>query len=655
MRDDLIERSTALVAEFEFPEPEFEFTVGLANSHLDLLDGTFVEEGHPGLLLKAAWARGRVLLHGEGGAGKTTVARRLMASLSDEGRFVALVDLRDWDPDMLSAWEELLGEPAARADLLLECLSKPEFGEGDLALLGPEAPALLVLDGLNETPGPTANSILEVADGIAARNPHVGVLVTDRLLRRTLPNRHWQLAGIIDVLLPGGTAVPGQLSRGNAFFLDLAIEDAPSEAEEGLSETTPATAILDKYLVLHVGLNGVELSQASTAAADAYLQSSSRVFELERFESIAGEKAVEALMGAGLLKGDDGHAIFRHHLFHDDLAARWLAEGGDDRWNAENFAALTFEANSFDALALALTRVGDADGADHFVLSVYDYNYYGTAYALAEGDRLGDTAVGRDTRLAIISMLAERRFDRMVPTVAQVEDALRLFDDETTADLRQADTLDRLLELVAGIEIEDPLIRRWQALFIAAPGSRAPGDAVEHLVGDNPLLGWTAANVLRRTKMDDKQMVAVWAAMREDVRPVVRWRAAHALGNQPIEESVARLLDATHDENALVRYGAVRSLVDLAAAHEGLREEILSALEGEAARLVADPKPALELERSLQRVDSTPEWIADVAPLVQELWAKAPSIERREHWRVVARRIGNPSPMDAGSATTTAA
>lgn len=652
MREDLIERSAALVGEFQFPEPQFEFTVGLAGSHLDLLEGTFVEEGNPSLLLQAARARGRVLLHGEGGAGKTTVAKRLMASVSEEGRFVALVDLRDWNPDMLSAWNELRGEPAARADLLLESLSTPEFGEGDLALLSPEAPALLVLDGLNETPGPTADSILEVADGIAARNPQVGVLVTDRLLRRTLPSRHWQLAGIIDVLLPGGKTVAGQLARGNAFFLDLAIEDASSE-EDGLSET-PATAILDKYLALHVGLDGAGLSHASTAAADAYLQSSSRVFELERFEAIAGEEAVEALAGAGLLKGNDGHAIFRHHLFHDDLAARWLAEGGEDRWNADNFAALTFEANSFDVLALALTRVGTADGANHFVLSVYDYNYYGTAYALAEGDRLGDTAVGSDTRLAIISMLAERRFDRMVPTVAQVEDALRLFDDETAPDLRQADTLGQLLELVASAEIEDPLIHRWQELFVAPPGSPAPEDAVEYLVGDNPLLGWTAANVLRRTEMDDEQVAAVWTAMKADVHPVVRWRAAHALGNQPIEESVARLLDATSDKNALVRYGAVRSLVDLAATHENLRPEILSALEDDAARLVNDPKPAVELERSLQRVDSTPEWIADVSPLVQELWAKAQSIEDREHWRVVARRIGNPTPMDAGSAKTAA-
>jgi hypothetical protein len=147
--------------------------------------------------------------------------------------------------------------------------------------------------------------------------------------------------------------------------------------------------------------------------------------------------------------------------------------------------------------------------------------------------------------------------------------------------------------------------------------------------------------------MDGGQLQAVRSALLGDERSVVRWRAAHALGSQLATESVPSLLDATEDADALVRYGAVRSLVDLAARHEALRGTILSALKDEAERLVADPKPALELERALQRVDATPEWITAITPLVEELWAKAPSIERREHWRVVARKIEHPAPLSS--------
>ncbi|HUZ81138.1 MAG TPA: HEAT repeat domain-containing protein, partial [Gaiellaceae bacterium] len=365
----------------------------------------------------------------------------------------------------------------------------------------------------------------------------------------------------------------------------------------------------------------------------------SRTFPLERFTSIAGHTATEKLLAAGLLREEHGSAIFRHHLFHDDLAARWLAAGDIERWSAKTFAALTFDANSFDVLALALARIPQRDRADRFVLSVYDYNYYGTAYALAEAARLGETAVDNDTRLAIVSMLAERRFDNMRLTVAQVEDALRLFDDPTTMELRNASSIGELLDAVDAKHISDPHICAWQRLFVAPPASAAPAEAIAALTAEDPLLGWTAANVLRRTIMDADQLAAVRSALGEDTRSVVRWRAAHALGSQPEADSVGALLEATRDSDDLVRYGAVRSLIDLAYTHRPLRERILTQLILEADRLSADPKPSLELERALQRVDANADWIADITPLVEALWAAAPTIERRERWRGVARDI----------------
>ncbi|MCW2981285.1 MAG: hypothetical protein JWO14_3012 [Solirubrobacterales bacterium] len=641
MATTLAESSAKFAEGLELPEPAFHFTIGLAEGHLPLLEGRFTEEGEPQILIDAALKHGRVLLHGEGGVGKSTVAKRLLIKVRQEEGFAALVDLRDWNPDILSTWEELDGEPVTRADLLLEGLGNPRFNEGDLALLGESTAAIIVFDGLNETPGPTAASILEVAEEIARRNPRVGILVTDRLLRRSLPSRRWQLASVVEVSAPDGTVSLSSLARGNAFFLSLAIKN-------GLGDR-PAKGVLDEYLSRHVGLTGQGLSRASKAAADAYFESSSRVFDLARFISTAGDDAVDSLVDGGVLRRQGSEGVFSHHLFHDDLAARWLAAAGEDQWNAKTFEALTFEANSFDALALALTRIDEPELADRFVLSVYDYNYYGTAYALAEGVRLGGTRVGQDTYLAIVAMLAERRFDPMLPTFDQVEDALRLFEDETAISLRRARSVEELLEEVAKFEVADPVICKWQPLFVTAPGSPATEQIVNFLVGANPLLGWTAANVLRRTKISPEQLARVWSVLADDERPVVRWRAAHALGSQPEDGSVERLFGATCDEDSLVRYGAVRSLVDLAAEHQSLREPILARLEIEAERLVDDPRPAKELERSLQRVESDAAWLDAITPLVEELWAKAPTDERREHWRLVARQIANPPAPEPGA------
>jgi hypothetical protein len=515
---------------------------------------------------------------------------------------------------------------------LLERLGAPAFEEETLNMLGPDVPTLIVLDGLNETPGPTAESILEVADGIASRNPQAGLIVTDRLLRRRLPSRHWQLAGVADVTSLDGSPQPHQpLARGNAFFLSLALDEVISAPTD--------TKVLDLYLTKHVQITEEQITCAAEAAARAYLHSPARTFQLDPFRRIAGDSTTENLQAAGLLRQEHGLAIFRHHLFHDDLAARWLAAGDADRWTAETFAALTFDANSFDVLALALARISDQSRADRFVLSVYDYNYYGTAYALAEARNLGETAVDEDTRLAIISMLAERRFDKMRLTVAQVEDALRLFDDPTTLELREAPSVAELLKIVGTKDISDPHIAMWQRLFATSPSSSAPAEAVKALIGDDPLLGWTAANVLRRTVMEADQLEMVRNALAESLRSVVRWRAAHALGSQAEAENIEPLLDATRDPDDLVRYGAVRSLVDLAYAHSALREYIITALVAEAERLSSDPKPAGELERSLQRVDADVRWITDITPLVEAFWAAAPTIERRERWRAVARDI----------------
>jgi HEAT repeats len=630
--NDLLRQSREAITSFDLPNPPFQFTIGLAQSHLDLLEGVFAEQGDPDLLLEAASTRGRALLHGEGGVGKTTIAKRLLIKVAEHGGFAALIDLRDWSPKLLAEWDKLRADPIVRAHLLLKRLGIPTFDEETLGTLDPDVAILIVLDGLNETPGPTAESILEVADGIASRNPQAAVIVTDRLLRRRLPSRHWQLAGVADVTVPDGSPkIDHPLARGNAFFLSLAMAD-------GTGAPT-STAALDLYLSRHVEVTDEEIDRAAKAAADAYLESSSRTFPLERFAALAGPSATDKLLSAGLLREEHGLAIFRHHLFHDDLAARWLAAGDAHRWTATSFAALTFDANSFDVLALALARIPEQDRADRFVLSVYDYNYYGTAYALAEAAHLGEIAVDQDTHLAIISMLAERRFDSMRLTVAQVEDALRLFSDPTTVKLREASSMTKLISLVGAAEISDPHIEEWQRLFVAAPSSPAPAEAIDALTGDDPLLGWTAANVLRRTVIDPAQLEAVRTTLAEDERSVVRWRAAHALGSQEDASSVGSLLGATHDADRLVRYGAVRSLIDLAYAHRSLRDQILESLAADAQRLAADPKPSQEIERALQRVDANADWIADVTPLVEALWAAAPTIERRERWRVVARDI----------------
>src|SRR4051812_7570794 len=98
--DSLLARSTAMVDGFQLPEPEFLFEIGLAKDHPRLLEGVFERTGGPEILAELARTTGRVLLHGEGGIGKSTIARRLLAHACAVGDLAVLVDLRRWTPSL---------------------------------------------------------------------------------------------------------------------------------------------------------------------------------------------------------------------------------------------------------------------------------------------------------------------------------------------------------------------------------------------------------------------------------------------------------------------------------------------------------------------------------------------------------------------------
>ena len=80
------------------------------------------------------------------------------------------------------------------------------------------------------------------------------------------------------------------------------------------------------------------------------------------------------------MDGDD--ASFRHHLIHDYLAALHMAQDRST-WTPGGFDTITLTASSFDPLAMVLEQLPDPADADLFLRRIYDWNFYGAAYALA--------------------------------------------------------------------------------------------------------------------------------------------------------------------------------------------------------------------------------------------------------------------------------
>src|SRR5262249_23464736 len=147
--------------------------------------------------------------------------------------------------------------------------------------------------------------------------------------------------------------------------------------------------------------------------------------------------------------------------------------------------------------------ISSPHAADLFVRRVYDWNLYGAAYALAEALSNGIRSVSRETEVMLVAMLAERRWDRIYTTAERSRDALSLFPPNSTARtlLEEATDLEAIFGVVLQVQSEKEDFLAWRRLFTLPPGSDVPDDAIRLLEHKNSVLGWTAANVLKRVRL----------------------------------------------------------------------------------------------------------------------------------------------------------
>lgn len=461
-------------------------------------------------------------------------------------------------------------------------------------------------------------------DEFAARAPWAGMLVTDRLQRRPLPSQLWQFATVTHVVHPGD----GGSGPDNALLLDIgggASGDGYNEAE-----------ILLAHLVEHAALRDEELEQLTTTCLDLYRryrEGQGRFFETRALIAGVGRDVVERLSDSEELQQEGERAYFRHHLFHDALAAAAVI-ADDEYWTRDCFDALTFEANSFDAVALALELIDDTEVGDKFVRDVYDWSLYASAYAVSQGRRHGSIAVSESAELALLAVLAERRWDPIAPSVQKVEDALRVSPAPVADRLLAARSLDEVIELVRA-EASRDAVEDWLPLFA---GEASEEDLVGSL-SRGPVPGWIAANVLRRRPLSGSAREGVLKALGSPER-TVRWRAAHTLGADESDQAVDGLLAILdNDDWHWAKYGAVRALVEVAANDEQRREFVLEQLRKRLSQLALQELVFRELQSALQLRDPPIGWASAVAPLIEELFASAATVAEQDHWRRVGKRI----------------
>ncbi len=621
---------------FDIPSPRFDLQVASAKTYDRLFDFTNESLLREEQLLASAISSGRVLVAGRGGGGKTVFMKRCALQCADLGYVAVFVSLKFFNQEKASSWLSLQSR-LSKIDFLLRNLNTAEIGIAELDSLSPAVKRILFIDGLNEVESKVAQELIFCLDEYAGTAISTSVIVSDRLVRREFvsPER-WALYAIqplssqeiSSLVRPGGETITASQQEllTSPFFLNLYLSNR--------SIASTSAAEIDEWFLEH-SLAPEEVLSSAEAAYRVYGRSS-RSFLLDEFEVIAGESATQKLLSSGGLTISGNDALFDHHLKHDFLASRYLAEHRQ-LWSKEAFDHVTFSGSSFDAIMMCLEQVPQHK-ADNFIRSVYDWNLYGVGYSLSESRHHN---VSEEMRRVMIAMFAERLWDPIQPTAIKARDTLKLLrQDPDSQRFLHCRTLEDVLDFIRTSWQGPSWFLQWRDLFATRVRSEV-SDAVQHFIEEeDSVIGWTVANVLRRCVLTEVQQANLRNLVSE-APSVVRWRAAHTLGAFPSQENLQALTQALQNEDRLVRYGGLRSCFESAAqASEPLRGETFAMLKRNSHLILGHSSLKDEMRRAMlipqaKRPDS---WVKCCIDLIST-WQSLESSADQEKWTRTAQSL----------------
>ncbi len=624
--------------QLRFSTPEFRLTIGWASTYDDLFAGS-IEMTEEDSVLDVALKKGRCIVTGRGGGGKTQMLHRIMRTASERGVVAVLVDLKDWTKPDYSTWTDWTkSDIGSGASFLLERFSQPRVDALSLDYLPPSTQKLLIVDGLNEIIAPVGQQILLALDEFAGDQIGLSVLVADRLTRRSLPSpTRWALATVLPIameiivqycsedVLRSSSAD----SLATPYFLDAAIQK--QTVAERPSETHR------RFLHDHGGLEDAELDTVAGAAYRLYQDSGTRTFPVRLLIDMVGDELTARLLQNGVLVPVDQGvgAQFAHHLLHDYLAARHVSTLAPDAWTRDLLRTISFDGGSFDTISLVLSLL-TKEKADAFLRRLYDWNPYAAAYALSDMD---DSSSGPSLEMqrVIFAMLAEKRFDIVEPTRQRATDALAIINARSAAEIKTSKTMRELSAALGAAKSDEAWFDDWVSLYTRASELQVSDADLERIRHEDSIVGWTVANVARRMQLSDVQLTSLRSWLLED-GAVVRWRIAHVLGAHPSIESAVALAELLgNDVDSDVKYGAVRSLVETAARtkNDELRSSVVKLLTEIAPTLISQKKVKDELKRALCVVpgEAPESWFEVVAAVCKSVYVAEDEPTEREGWR----------------------
>jgi hypothetical protein len=640
---DLGDRIADAVGQLQVPTPEFLINIGWASSYEDLFAGHPDSQSEILNLNKTAMEKGFVLLTGKGGGAKTVIIIRLAKNALKSQALPFVVSLKDWTGKDYVSWDAADSQ-SAKVDFLLSRFGLVSLSSVDLEGISPKIVRLILVDGLNEVNSRVGQEIIYALEDYVRFAPNSRIVVTDRLVRRGFVNRsRWKLAIVCPLQL---TEVEKQIAKkfGKRAVSALSQESrslltSPYFLDAYLREGTIAATRsqeFETYFLNHVTLSNEEIGLSAIAAFEVY-KTASRTFPLAQFTEHTNAQIVQKLRSSGAMITEGQVAYFDHHLKHDYLVSRYLSQRPQE-WNDETFKVVTFGASSFETITLVLEQIVEVEAADSFLRHIYDWNPYGAGYAVAEARQ---TAASWEIRIVIFAMLAERRLDVMIRTAERANDALSLIQGEAVEPFKTSESLEGIFGAVNAVESVRDWFQQWRTLYTTTQGAPASEADIASLIDEDSVVGWTSANVLKRLFLSQEQQTTVRQILQDHEDAKMRWRAAHVLGAFASEENLNALIDALQDPASSVRFGSVRSVIEIAAREHGLTDSAFQRLIEHADQISEHRTVIEEVQRAVfvRGQIVPPNWSSKVLSLVAVLQSSKISALMNEQWDRVVKEL----------------
>jgi len=588
----------------------------------------------------------RVILQGVAGGGKTRILRKLSELSQDQNFVPVLINLKNFRPyitqfdeqqDASKKFDVLLKVSIASLSLCsLESFTKRKF---------------VMVDGLNEVPAGeygegTVRSIVEVLGEYTRQNSDAFVLVTDRPAIRAFVQSMqpvWKKLDL-ELLSPeevrkrisekfGEEAYDGllQASKGllsKPFFLNLALEG--SQPDLGY-----AAKAIYSFFSLQMKLDDPAIDLLAKSSLNTYKDNGSRSFDLEKFKEEVGKVTIDSLVSAGVIKVNGSNAEFDHQLKHDYLASRWLSKTRE-YWNADWFDPVSFNSSSTEVLCMVLEQLKNSNDADDFLKSVYNWYYPATLTCMEWALKTVGKKYSQEMEVAVLSILSEKLFDPVRNTRNRTKRLLTSLHSDLAQTFVNVTQLKDILAKVNGISSTTSWFPVWRVIFNRIGEPPISEDEIYLIASKDPIIGWTTSNVAKRFILRDgdfRQLRAVYCSLSDasfDSR-TTRYRIVHTLGSCCSPENQDLLFRAVDgDPYSWVKYGAARSLVEMAAQNARSRKSIVDKLKSRAATL---PKPVQEeIARAAFYEGVEGNWHDEITQLLTVLRDSQKSESDKEAW-----------------------